>query len=223
MKVSFAIPIYNKWHLTHQLLFDIYQKCSDVYEVVIVNDHCDDQDVLDGLEWWKSNGMLPLKVITLSRNVMFLRASNIAMQQCTGDVIITISNDVRIHNDIAKSIVEILTKNKRTLVGGRLLDWDTGWNTFNGRIFPYLEGWLLATTRENWEKLEYFDERYMPSDMEDVDISTKAHESRYSLVSLDSGDTTHLGAQSISYGSNREKITIANKEKFRRKWIENEK
>jgi GT2 family glycosyltransferase len=218
-KVSFAVPIYNKWHLTHQLLFDIYQKCPDVHEVVLVNDNCNDKDVLDGLKWWESNGMLNIKTIKLSKNVMFLRASNIAIQNCTGDVIITISNDVRIHRDIVSPIFSALEANKKTLMGGRMLDWDTGWNTFNGKIFPYLEGWLLATTKENWEELGYFDERYMPSDMEDVDISTTAKSKGYMLESLASDITTHLGAQSIGFNPAREAITLTNKEKFRQKWL----
>src|SRR5688572_22661344 len=104
MKVSFAIPIYCGWHLTHQLLFDIYQKCPEVHEVVIVNDHCTDQDVHDGLKWWHDTGMLPLRVVRLEENVMFLKASNIAIKKCTGDVVITISNDVRIHRDIATMV-----------------------------------------------------------------------------------------------------------------------
>lgn len=219
MKVSFAIPIYCKWELTHRLLFDIYQKCPDVYEVVVVNDNCNDQDVLDGLEWWKGNGLLPLKVIKLSKNVMFLRASNIAIQQCTGDVIITISNDVRIYRDIIEPLLVLLKTNKKTLVGGRILDWDTGWNQFNGKVFSYLEGWLLATTKENWEELGYFDERYMPSDCEDMDLSTKALSMGYSLASFPNDMTHHVGAQSIGYNPAREAITIANKEKFRQKWL----
>jgi GT2 family glycosyltransferase len=219
MKTSFAVPIYSKWSLTHQLLFDIYHKCSDVHEVVVVNDNCNNQDVMDGLEWWKSNGMLPIKVIKLEENVMFLKASNIAIKACTGDVIITISNDVRIHRDIVNPILALLESNDKSLMGGRLLDWDTGWNTFNGKIFPYLEGWLLATTKENWEELGYFDERYAPSDMEDVDIATTAKSKGYMLASLVSDITTHLGAQSIGYNPEREKITIANKEKFRQKWL----
>jgi len=222
---SFAIPIYSKWHLTHQLLFDVYQKCSDVHEVVVVNDNCNDQDVLDGLKWWQGNGMLPIKVIKLDENVMFLKASNIAIKACTGDVIITISNDVRIHKDIVSPISIALqpTTYNRTIVGGRYLDWDTGWNTFNKKIFPYLEGWLLATRKEHWEELGYFDERYAPSDMEDVDICTTAKSLGFDLVALTQDCTTHIGAQSISYGSAREAITIANKEKFRKKWTENEK
>lgn len=219
MKVSFAVPIYCGWHLTHQLLFDIYKHCSDVHEVVIVNDACKNDDVYDGLKWWHENGMLPIRIKSLPENVGFLKASNIAIKSCTGDVIITISNDVRLRGDIVAPIVNAVNNLQKTIVGGRYLDWDTGWNGFNGKIFPYLEGWLLATTKDGWEDLGYFDERYAPSDMEDVDISTKALHIGYRLVPLDSDTIAHIGAQSIPYGSERESITKINKKKFEEKWV----
>lgn len=219
MKVSIVIPIYNKWELTHQALFDIYSKCSPVHEVIVVDDCSTDKNVYEGIQWWKNTGLLGLRYVKLSENVMFLRASNVGMKKATGDVIVLLSNDVRLHRDIVFPIVEAIKINEKTLIGGRYLGFDTGWNQFNGTVFPYLEGWLLAATKSGWEELGYFDERYAPSDMEDVDLSTTARDKGYSLYSLMSDLTTHIGAQSIGYHPDREKITIANKEKFRSKWI----
>lgn len=219
MKVSIVIPIYNKWGLTHQALFDIYSKCSPVHEVIVVDDCSTDSDVYTGIQWWKNTELLGLRYVKLSENVMFLRASNIGMKKATGDVIILLSNDVRLHRDIVFPIVDRLKQNPETLIGGRYLDWDTGWNQFNGTIFPYLEGWLLAATRDGWQSLGYFDERFAPSDYEDMDLSTTARSNGYSLYTLPSDLTTHIGAQSIGYNPNREKITKANKEKFKQKWI----
>lgn len=221
MTVSIVIPIYNKWALTHQCLYDIQSRCSveSVDEVLIVNDNSPDEDVRVGLKWWKDTGMLPIREIRLDKNVMFLKASNIGMKKATGDIIILLSNDVRIIRDIVQPTVDILKNDDETLVGGRLLDWDTGWNTFNGRIFPYLEGWLLAATSQGWKKLGYFDERYVPSDMEDVDIATTAIEAGYALTPLSPDITHHLGGQSIGFNPARESITTENREKFRKKWI----
>ena len=36
-------------------------------------------------------------------------------------------------------------------------DISTGWNKFGEKIFPYLEGWLLATTSKGWAELGYFE------------------------------------------------------------------
>lgn len=218
--VSIVIPIYNKWSLTHQCLFDIFQKCFPVDEVIIVNDNSPDPDVYTGLEWWKQQEMLPIREIRLEKNVMFLKATNIGLKKATGDIIITTSNDVRIFQNISQAIINLLNDDDQQLIGGRLLDWDTGWNTFGTAMFPYLEGWLLAATRSGWADLGYFDEQYAPSDMEDVDLSATAGMMGYKLTALPSDMTQHLGAQSIGYNPEREKITLANKEKFRKKWIE---
>lgn len=219
MTVSIVIPTYNHYNLLHQCLFDIYQKCSLVDEVLVVNDCSPDEEVNTGLEWWKKTGMVPVRHLRLSENVMFLRASNIGMQRAKGDVIILLSNDVRLHGNIVTPILDTLASNERTLIGGRYLDWGTGWNQFGTTIFPYLEGWLLATTKEGWKELGYFDERYAPSDFEDVDLSTTARLNNYHLWSLPETITTHLGGQSIGFNPKREAITIANKEKFKKKWM----
>lgn len=219
MKVSVVIPIYNRWALTHQCLYDLYNKCTQIDEVIIVNDNSPDDDVYSGLNWWKSTKMLPIRELRLDKNVMFLKASNLGMNRTNGEIVILLSNDVRINNDIVQPIIDILEANPQTLVGGRLLDWDTGWNTFDGVIFPYLEGWLLAATKDAWLDLDFFDERYMPSDMEDVDLSTMAKALGYELRALPSEYTHHIGGQSIGFNPAREAITIANKEKFRLKWM----
>ena len=223
MKFSFVIPTYNHYGLLHQLLWDIYKVCSPVHEVIVVDDHSTDTTLLDGISWWKEQGFLPIQHVRLNKNVMFLRASNEGLKRATGDIVCLISTDVRIHRNIVDEIEMSLSWQKPTLVGGRYLDWDTGWNTFDGRIFPYLEGWLLATHKDGWEDLGYFDERFVPSDMEDIDLSATAEYRGYRLFSLASDMTTHLGGQSIGFNPEREAITIANKEKFRKKWIENER
>ncbi len=217
---SFVVPTYNRYDLLHTLLYDIYQKCTPVLEVIIVDDCSTEMSYRDGLNWWKTNGMLPIRHVRMEKNVNFLKASNAGLQRAKGEIVCLISNDVRIHADIVSHIdVMVSSTGKDLLVGGRYLDWNTGWNTFDGVTFPYLEGWLLATTKSGWERLGYFDERYAPSDMEDVDISTQALSQGFILSSLADSWTTHIGAQSISYGSAREAITIRNKEKFREKWI----
>lgn len=217
---SFVIPTYNHYNLLHQSLFDIYQKCYPVDEVIVVDDCSDAEDYRNGLKWWKEQGMLPIRHLRLPENVGFLRASNAGLKRAQGDIVCLLSNDVRIYRDIVSEIRKVLSsRTGGTLVGGRLLDFDTGWNTFNDRVFPYLEGWLLATTKDAWDELFYLDTQYAPCDMEDVDLSTKALNLGYKLEALPFDMTHHLGGQSIGFNPEREKITIANKERFRQKWI----
>ena len=214
MTLSFVIPTYNHWELTHLLLLDIYNNCTKVDEVLVVDNGSDDEVQPTNLGWWLKHEMLPLRVETLEQNVGFIVASNIGLKQATGDVVALISNDVRIHNDIGK---ELAILEEKVLVGGRVYTDTTGWNDFDGLIFPYVEGWILAT--RNWKELDYLDNRFAPNDYEDIDLSTKAVLLGYDLRELPFGMVEHLGAQTIQYGAERQKITETNREKFRSKWI----
>lgn len=211
--VSVVIPVYDNWQGCHKLLYDLYQNCSLIEEVIIVNDASPSPDVMKGLTWWKSTNMLPLEIIDLKENLGFLRASNLGLKMAVEDRLILISTDVRVHKDILKE-----TLADDDLQGGRLLDWDTGWNTFDGIVYPYVEGWILDTWKSNWEQLGYFDERFVPCDMEDIDLSTSARKMGMTLTTYPEGYVSHGGGHSIKYGEEREKITKANKEKFREKW-----
>lgn len=215
MSTSVVIPAYARWDLLHILLYDLYKNCSLIEEVIIVNDKPDDKDTRNGLAWWQQTHMLPIEVIEPSENLGFLRAANLGLKSAVEDNIILISTDVRVHKDI----VEFLKLSQsQYLVGGRLLDWNTGWNTINDTVFPYLEGWLLAAPKELWQTVGYFDEQYAPCDMEDVDLSTQAIHWDYHLSTFPEGYVSHVGAQSIPYGEEREKGTKINKKKFEEKW-----
>lgn len=225
MKFSFVIPAYNDYKLLHQLLWDIYKNCSLPYEVIVTDDG-DDQETVDGLKWWgQESKLLPIKHYR-HENIGFLENSNYGLQIARGDVVCLVSTDVRIYKDLValgNSLPEVQKRNGgKILLGGRHFQSSTGWNEFDGRIFPYVEGWLLMTTIENWEELGYFDERFAPQDFEDVDLSTQAIHLGYSLAEItpDAGEVvSHIGAQSIGYSPEREAITQINREKFRKKWI----
>lgn len=217
MNVSFVIPFYNHWELTHQLLWDIHTRSRDVDDVVVVNDASTEAH---GLAWWQDSKLLPIRVVSMTQNEGFLRAANRGMRAALGDAIVLISNDVRIHGNLVGVIRYSLGLFPKTILGGKVYRESTGWNNFGGRIFPYAEGWLLAATKEAWEKLGYFDERYSPNDAEDIDLSTTALLEGYQLAELPNSLVEHLVAQSIPYGPEREALTKRNIEKFRQKWID---
>ena len=69
------------------------------------------------------------------------------------------------------------------------------------------------------ERLNYFDERYVPHDFEDVDLSTTALSLGMELIPLNNPGLQHIGGQSIGYSPAREAITRTNLKKFGDKWI----
>lgn len=216
MKFSFVIPTYNNYSLLHQLLFDIYKNCSPVHEIIITDDG-EDKETKNGMDWW--TGLLPVRYFRNIKRLGFLKNSNNGLTLASGDILCLVSIDVRIHKDVVSMISKELDTYSKSLIGGRHLGFDTGWNTFQGQIFPYLEGWFLAATKEGWKEFGYFDERYSPNDMEDVDLSTTAISIGYALVEAPSEMLSHIGAQSIGYNPEREELTIRNKRKFEEKWV----
>lgn len=217
VKVSFVIPFFNNWQLTHQLLFDIVNQCKDVDDVVVVNNGSTESH---GLAWWQDSKLLPLRVVSLVPNRGFLLGANEGLKASLGDVTALISNDVRIRGNLSGYLRATFSLHDHVMAGGRVLAGDTGWNNFDGRIFPYIEGWLIAAMTGTWKELGYLDERYAPNDFEDVDFSTSAIQAGYKLQALPEGSVEHMGAQTIPYGPEREKLTKINREKFRKKWIE---
>lgn len=217
MKISIVIPSYNNSKLNNQILKDL-SGYSEFDEIILMDDASPNPEVVRELQAW-SERTPKLKVVCNEGNLHFLKSSNKGLRLATGEIVVLISTDVRVGLDVGSLTRHLLTDKPNSLIGGKLLLHDTGWNTFDGVTFPYLEGWLLATTKENWEKLDYFDERYVPSDMEDVDLSTKAVSLGMGLIPLNSPYINHVGAQTIGYNDERRAITVRNKELFRMKWM----
>jgi hypothetical protein len=226
-KVHIVIPNYNNYHLIHELLWNLYRKEKEnISSILVVDDRSTSEEVKPGLDWWVNSKMLPLHWMTMNNTDGFLQTANEGLQTVAGldetkpdDIIILLSTDVIVGAKFISQICDILNGNSGSLVGGVLYSHNTGWNTFGDRIFSYLEGWLLATTVQNWAKLDYFDERYSPNDFEDIDLSTTALSLGMELVPLNNVGIKHLGGKTLGYSPAREKITRINQEKFRSKWI----
>lgn len=217
MKVSFVIPMFNNWHLTNQLLLDICTHSPSVDEVLIL-DNGSNTDTQRALEvMWLGSPALPVKVARVEKNVGFINICNWGVPQAEHEYVALISNDVRIHSDLANEVRQKLTDN--VVLGGILYRDTTGWNEFDGCIYPYLEGWLLAFMKIDWEEIGGFDSDFAPHDYEDVDFSTSARNMGFELVQLE-GRYRHLAASTIGYNDERLEITNRNREIFKRKWVE---
>lgn len=229
--VYVIIPHYEKWNLTHARLWELMKfESKNITEVLVVDDGSMDNQTEGGLRWWAELSVktgFKVSALSLEENVGFLLASNAGIRhilsKCSpDDVIILLSNDVQIMTEFIGQVTEILGQGNR-IVGGVLYDTDTGWNKFStstgSKIYPYLEGWLLAMKASDWETFNGFDERFYPSDFEDVDLSTTALALGYELVPLNHSGLHHLGGQSYGYTPEREARTKENREKFMRKWI----
>lgn len=216
-KVSIVIPTYNTWHLTQNLLNDLSEhERGNIDEVLVVDDCSKDQPTLQSV--------IPFSVARSMVNSGFPITCNVGLRHVTQQiaekkVVFLISNDVKISGKFIEQAADILFDARRYLVGNRYITFDTGWNTFEGKTFPYLEGWFYGATSDGWRDLDYFDEGFSPYDYEDIDLCTTAKTKGYKLLSLNNPHITHLGGQTIGFNPEREAITYKNQEYFKRKWL----
>ena len=222
--VSIILPFYNHWEMTHQRLVELYRFIPEPLEIVLVDDCSTERDVTGGIKWWQSN-MHTHKVLYVWNkvNVGFGMSHNRGYKASSGDIVIFLSNDVVIRGNFIPSIRNIISSDNNVIIGGRLIYWDSGWNTISifgeKSIITYPEGWLISTTREVWDKVGGFDKKYGKFDAEDIDIGAWALYNDVKLVSLDSPSLTHLSGRTINnLYSNRMDYTKKNIEVLKNKW-----
>ena len=220
--VSIIIPFFNNWHLTHQRMMELYKLVNTSCEIILVDD-CSTENVMGAMGFWKVQTKHRVICTKTPKNLGFGGAMNFGCKRATEDVLILLSNDVQLLYDFVPDGLEKVQE--KVLVGGILRGYDTGWNTFTykgkSKIFPYLEGWLLACTKESWKDLGGFDPIFDPYDMEDIDLSATAIIKGYNLIPLNSKYLIHASGQTIrKVNPDREKITVRNQGRFYGKWTE---
>lgn len=135
-----------------------------------------------------------------------------------GDVLVFLSNDVIPMGDYVTPIERALAEEPGALVGPELLRHDTGWNTFNGQTIAYLAGWCVACRRDTWQALGGWDERYVPCDYEDIDLSYTARQKGIPLVQVPLPLRHLFGQSAASLDGGRAAITQRSRAAFMQKW-----
>lgn len=219
-KSSIVIPAFNSWDLCKQLLLGLEKHEKDNIDEVLIIDDCSTHPFPESI----FNIGLPINYIPKELNSGFTLTSNMGLELAVGElaerkVIFLISTDVKVSGRFIDQTADILFGARRHFIGNRHIAFNSGWNTFDGKIFDYLEGWFLGATSDGWKDLGFFDPNYAPFDYEDVDISTAAKQKGYKLTSLNNPYLVHLGGGTIGFNPAREAITMRNKEYFRKKWM----
>jgi len=223
MKYSIIIPYYGKFELVNDRLIDLHKRIPlDKFEVILIDDHSIQTDKTNYLldQWLYESGM-KIKTHRNPQNFGFGYSMNRGTELADNEMLVFLSNDVKVMTDFTIEIDMRTTQNNRMLFGAELLIRNTGWNTFDGITIPYLNGWFIACHKDIFNELGGFDHlSFGISDYEDIDLSANAIMHGISLVQLDCARNGlyHLGAQTAKYDDKRLERTNKNKETFYRKW-----
>jgi GT2 family glycosyltransferase len=218
--ISIITPVWNQSHLTNRFLLQhwaIFAGCPDI-EWVIINNGSTDKTWAVLSEWGYTMGD-QLVHLHLNKNTGFAPGNNRGVEVAKGDIFVFLSNDVQIGGDYITPIRKAVESNKSALYGPEIFTHNTGWNTFNATgPIAYIAGWCVAAEREFWGKVGPWDERFIPCDYEDMDLSYMATLSGFPLVKIDLPLKHDSGKSAEAIEGGRLAVTIANQKRFREKW-----
>lgn len=160
-----------------------------------------------------------LKVVSLPDNTGFGPGNNRGAETAAGDIFAFVSNDVQILGDYITAIQVAVQYQARALYGAEMFSHNTGWNTFQeiGTV-PYIAGWCVIAERQFWQEVGPWDERYIPCDYEDLDLSYRVVQADYPLVPLNIPLKHDSGKSAESLSGGRLKVTLENQKRFLDKW-----
>jgi len=216
--ISFIVPIVNRPDLL-ALFAQQFVSLGELhtaeqvpfFEVLVVDNGSNErtqravQAHLKMYPWFRS--------LRNEQNLGFGPANNIGVRHAKGDIFVFTQTDVE---EISAYDLFLINQQVRdgALYGPRLVNWDSGWN-FG---IPYLEGWYLTCTRPTWEVLGGFDERYIPADYEDIDLSYTALHRGVVLRTISVPAKHNNPGATWSQFTGRDAITRTQRRRFMEKW-----
>lgn len=243
--VSIIIPVFNQIDYTYKCLMSIEKYTKDVpYEVIIADDvSFDGTKFIDG---YVEN----VRVNRNLKNTGFLLNCNNAAKIARGKYILFLNNDTEVTENWLSSLVDLIeSDNSIGMVGSKLVYPDgrlqeaggvilsngTGRNYGGGddpekpqynyvRDVDYISGASIMLSKQLWEQIGGFDERYVPAYCEDSDLAFEVRKAGYRVVYQPKSVITHY--EGISNGTDVNSTAglkhyqIKNNKKLKEKWKE---
>ena len=116
-KFSIIMPFYNNWPLTHQRMMELFNHIQEELEIILVDD-CSTNDVSGPMGWWKTQSKHRVICIKTPKNLGFGGAMNFGAKRATEDVLVFLSNDVKVSGDFISQILR-----KIAIWGWKPINW----------------------------------------------------------------------------------------------------
>jgi GT2 family glycosyltransferase len=215
-KFSVVTPVWNKANMTMEFITNLRPYLGADGELIIVDNGSEDAINHDLVSKFLGQ---QFQYLRLDRNYGFGKALNRGIEKANGEFLFQISNDVTVIGDPFYPVIRLLELEAKTLVGHRIVDWDSGWNTFKeSGVIAYCEGYFIASRKDKFEAVGGWDEA-MFTDYEDVELSYRWKRQMGVIVQLPQLPVRHIGgitAQQLPGG--REKYTLESQKYFMNKW-----
>lgn len=201
-EVSIIMLCHNGWKdITEPGIRSILSKTEGVgYELIVVDNGSSDETAKQlRLIASKDSRLVPL---LLKENLGFSGGNNQAFKIAKGKYIIFINNDVLAHNKAwLKTLLDEKKKNPNAIVGQQLITVNT-WSSYRNMIYPYLGGWCVLASKEDFNKIVTrwagpWGNDFGKGFFEDVWMSIQFKDLGYELVEKEAG-LEHLGSKTVS-------------------------
>lgn len=242
--VSIILPVYNQVAYTYACVRSILAHTSfeeTPYEIILADDVSTDATAEIGRY---------IEGLVISRNTEnqgFLKNCNQAAKRAAGKYLFFLNNDTKVTDGWLSSLVELIERDPSIgMVGSKLVYPDgrlqeaggiiwsdaSGWNY--GRLddpskpeynyvkdVDYISGAAIMLSKELWNEIGGFDERFAPAYCEDSDLAFEVRRRKKRVVLQPKSVIIHF--EGISNGTDvtgtgLKRYQVVNQEKFKEKW-----
>ena len=239
VRVSIVIPVFNQAAHTYRCLSSLLHHTRIAAEIIVV-----DNASSDGTASMLAS-MSGIRVITNEENLGFVQACNQGAADVRGEYLLLLNNDTEVTDGWLDALLAPFEQPGVGVVGARLVYPDgrlqeagniiwqdgSGWNYGRGddpqlpaynyrREVDYCSGACLMISRNLWQAVGGFDNRFAPAYYEDTDLCFAVRERGYRVVYQPASRVIHH--EGITAGTDIltgfKRYQAVNHQKFIQKW-----